>query len=134
MIAVFDTNVLIAAFVSEGVCAKLLRRGRSRQFSLVLCPFILLEFQKTLARKFKATRNEIQEVLHLVQEAAPILVQIHEEIPDICRDPDDNYILACALAVNADYLVTGDDALLVLREFKNIRIIRPRDFELIFGD
>ena len=134
MIAIFDTNILVAAFVSEGVCSKLLRRGRNGHFSLVTCPFILQEFQQTLARKFRATREEIQEALHLVREAAPIMVQTLGEIPGVCRDPDDNQILACAVAANADYLVTGDDDLLVLKEFKNIRIMKPRDFELLFKD
>jgi uncharacterized protein len=134
MIAVFDTNVLIAAFISEGVCAKLLRRGRNRQFPLATCPFILQEFQRTLGRKFKATGKEIQEALYLIREAAPIMLQTPGEIPGVCRDRDDNHILACAISTNADYLVTGDDDLLVLKEFKNVRIISPRDFELIFED
>jgi putative PIN family toxin of toxin-antitoxin system len=134
MIAVFDTNILVAAFVSEGVCSKLLRRGRNRQFSLVTCPFILQEVQQILTWKFKATRKEIQEALQLIRQAALIMVQPPWEIPDVCRDPDDNQILACASAAKADYLVTGDDDLLVLKEFKNIPIIKPRDFEILFED
>ena len=134
MIAVFDTNILVSAFVSEGVCSKLLRRGRNRQFSLVTCPFILHEFQQILTGKFKATRKEIQEAVQLIRQAALIMVQPPWEIPDVCRDPDDNQILACANAAKSDYLVTGDDDLLVLKEFKNIRIIKPRDFELLFED
>jgi len=134
MIAVFDTNILVAAFVSEGVCSKLLRRGRNRQFSLVTCPFILQEFQQILTWKFIATRKEIQEALQIIRQAALIMVQPPWVIPDVCRDPDDNQILACANAGKADYLVTGDDDLLVLKEFKNIRIIKPRGFELLFED
>ena len=134
MIAVFDTNIIVAAFVSEGVCSKLLRRGRNRQFSLVTCPFILHEFQQILKRKFKANRKEIQEAMQLIRQAALIMVQPPWEIPHVCRDPDDNQILACAYAAKADYLVTGDDDLLVLKEFKNFRIIKPRDFELLFED
>jgi putative PIN family toxin of toxin-antitoxin system len=134
MIAVFDTNILVAAFVSEGVCSKLLRRGRNRQFSLVTCPFILQEFQQILTWKFKATRKEIQEALQIIRQAALIMVQPPWVIPDVCRDPDDNQILACANAGKADYLVTGDADLLVLKEFKNTRIIKPRDFELLFED
>ena len=42
MIAVFDTNVLIAAIITEGVCSKLLHRARTREFSLVSCPFIMM--------------------------------------------------------------------------------------------
>jgi putative PIN family toxin of toxin-antitoxin system len=134
MIAVFDTNIIVAAFVSEGVCSKLLRRGRNRQFSLVTCPFILQQFQQILAEKFKATRKEIQEAVQLIRQAALIMVQPPWEIPDVCRDPDDNQILACANAAKADYLVTGDYDLLELKEFNKLRIIKPRDFELLFED
>lgn len=134
MKAAFDTNVLIAAFVAEGVCSKLLRRGRSRQFSLVPCPFLLQEFQWILNRKFGATRKEIQGAVGLVREAAQLEVQPLEEIHGLCRDPDDDQILACAVAAGADYLVTGDDDLLVLKEFRKIRILKPKDFELLFED
>jgi len=53
MKAVFDTNVLIAAFLTDGLCAKLLLRARRNEFSLILCPFILQEFQKFLQVKIK---------------------------------------------------------------------------------
>jgi putative PIN family toxin of toxin-antitoxin system len=125
MIAVFDTNILVSAFVSEGVCSKLLRRGRDRQFSLVTCPFILHQFQQILTGKFKTTRKEIQEAKRLIRQAALIMFQPPWEIPDACRDPDDNQILACANAAKADYLVTGDDDVLVLKEFKNIHNVIP---------
>jgi len=52
----------------------------------------------------------------------------------ICRDPEDDAILACALEAEVDYLVTGDADLLELKTFKGLRIITPRDFELLFND
>lgn len=53
-------------------------------------------------------------------------------LPDACRDPDDNKILAAAMNVRCAYLVTGDNDLLSLREFEDIQIVRPREFlELI---
>jgi len=55
MKAVFDTNVLIAAFLTDGLCAKLLLRARRNEFSLILCPFILQEFQKFLQVKIKSS-------------------------------------------------------------------------------
>jgi predicted nucleic acid-binding protein len=50
------------------------------------------------------------------------------------RDPEDDNILACALAAEADYLVTGDADLLELHEFKGTSIATPKDFELLFDD
>jgi putative PIN family toxin of toxin-antitoxin system len=130
----FDTNVLIAAFISEGVCAKLMRRARKRQFSLVSSPVILQEFQDVLIRKFSATRRESQEALQVIMEAVEAMTQSERAVTGVCRDPEDDRILGCALAGEADYLVTGDEDLLIMKQFKAIRIIAPRDFELLFED
>jgi len=56
------------------------------------------------------------------------------EITGVCRDPDDDRILACAVAHEAQYIVTGDKDLLVLGTFRGVKIVSPRDFELLFGD
>jgi len=129
MKAVFDTNVLLAAFLTEGVCAKLLGRARRRQFDLVLSAFILSEFKAVLSRKFGADRGEIASALSLVTEAATALVHPEAPFPSVCRDKDDNQVLACARDAGAKFLVTGDADLLVLGEFAGSRIVTPRDFE-----
>jgi putative PIN family toxin of toxin-antitoxin system len=48
--------------------------------------------------------------------------------PTICRDDDDNNILLLANSVKADIIITGDDDLLILDNYKNIKIIKPREF------
>lgn len=134
MRAVFDTNVLVAAFVAEGICSKLLTRGRKRQFHLIVCPIILQEFERVLIKKFSATRNETRSALRIVSEAVHSVVHPSQPVQSVCRDPDDDAILACVLEARADYLVTGDEDLLELKGFKGIRIVTPRDFELLFND
>lgn len=134
MRVVFDTDVLVAAFVAEGICSRLLMRGRKKQFHLVACPIILQEFQRVLTRKFSATRNETLSALQIVSEAVHSVVHPSQFVQSVCRDPDDDTILACALEAGADYLVTGGEDLLELKVFKGIRIITPRDFELLFND
>lgn len=134
MKAVFDTNVLVAAFVTEGLCSKILMRGRKRQFHLIACPIILREFEDVLIKKFFASRNEVRSALEIVSETIHRIVRPSETVQGICRDPDDDAILACALAAGADYLVTGDADLLALKTFRGIRIITPREFELLFND
>jgi predicted nucleic acid-binding protein len=57
-----------------------------------------------------------------------------EAVRGICRDPDDDAILGCALAGEADYFVTGDADLLALKSFKETQILSPRNFELLFID
>ena len=134
MRAVFDTNVLVAAFVTEGICSKILIRGRKKQFHLIVYPVILQEFERVLIKKFSATRNEARSALQIVSEATHSVVRPSQLVQSICRDPDDDAILACALEAGADYLVTGDLDLLELKTFKGIRIITPRDFEMFFND
>jgi putative PIN family toxin of toxin-antitoxin system len=134
MKAVFDTNVLLAAFITEGICSKILVRGRKRQFHLILCPVILREFERVLIKKFSITRNEARSILQIVSEAMHSVVSPSQSVQGISRDPDDDSILACALEAGADYLVTGDGDLLELKIFKGIRIVTPREFELLFND
>ena len=92
MKAVFDTNVLVAAFLTEGVCAKLLIRARKKQFQLVTCPFVLQEFERVMKKKVKATQAEVGEAMELVEEAVQIRVDPEGEVTDVCRDRDDNNV------------------------------------------
>ena len=134
MKAVLDTNVLLAALLTEGVCAKLLTRARKRQFNLLTCPFILHEFERILTKKFSATKQEKENALALITEAAQEIVKPSDIPIGACRDKDDDNVLACAVEAGADYLVTGDKDLLHLKVFKGIRIIPPREFELLFDN
>jgi putative PIN family toxin of toxin-antitoxin system len=132
--AVFDTNVLVAALVAEGICSKILTRGRKNQFHLIACSIIHQEFERVLIKKFSATRKETHSALRIVSEAIHSVVRPSQSVKSICRDPDDDAILACALEARADYLITGDEDLLDLKTFRGIRIVTPRDFELLFND
>ncbi len=132
MIAVFDSNVLIAALITEGICSKLLHRARMREFSLVSCTFIMKEIGNILSRKFRLSGDEIRLAMEPVNEAVTQIIEHNMKIKGICRDADDDNILACALAAKAEYLVTGDADLLELKRYQDIRIITPRDFEALF--
>lgn len=134
MKAVFDTNVLIAAFLTEGLCSGLMIRARKQAFSLVLCDDIISEFESILRKKFKITSADVFEISAIVSEAASEIIHGLSPVPNICRDPNDNMIIACAVDAHADYIVTGDEDLLILRKYKNIVIINPRNFEALFAD
>ena len=133
MKAVFDTNVLVAAFVTEGVCAKLLGRARRKQLNLMISPFILKEFQNVLLKKFSASKEQIRTAAKLISEVAQTVSHV-SMVSGICRDLDDDQILSCALSAEVDYLVTGDSELLQLKEFHGIKILTPAAFELLFED
>jgi putative PIN family toxin of toxin-antitoxin system len=134
MKAVFDTNVLIAAFLTEGICAKLLIRARRRDFDMILCDGILQEFRRVLKKKFAASPHEMSEALLILSAAAQDILGQTDAIVPICRDSDDDLILACARDAVADYVVTGDEDLLVLKNYEGISILNPREFEKLFPD
>jgi predicted nucleic acid-binding protein len=67
---VFDTNIYIAAFVADGICARLVRRARKREFELLLCQIIIHEFSSKLKVKFRCTSKEIEQACSLISEAA----------------------------------------------------------------
>ncbi len=134
MKAVFDTNVLIAAFLTEGVCSKLLVRARKGECDLILSHDIIREFEKVLDKKFGLSQQEIYDVRAVLSEATKEIIRKVNPIDPVCRDKDDNKILACALAADADLLVTGDDDLLVMKKYGRTRIISPKEFEAIFAD
>jgi putative PIN family toxin of toxin-antitoxin system len=134
MKAVFDTNVLIAAFLTEGICAKLLIRARRRDFDMILCDGIPQEFKRVLKKKFAASPHEMSEAVIILSAAAQDILRQTDAIAPICRDSDDDLILACARDAVADYIVTGDEDLLVLKNYEGISIINPRKFEKLFPD
>ena len=132
MRVVFDTNVYIAAFVSDGVCARLVRRARIREFELFLCHIVIQEFSTKLKVKFHCTAKEIEQACTLISEAATALLTEGVLPSPVCCDLDDDMILACVGTAAAEYLVTGDMDLLVLKQHGRCKILSPRDFELMF--
>lgn len=87
-----------------------------------------------LRRKAGADAAEVREALGLIDEISTSVdpAAVEPGLKGICRDPDDDSVLACAVAAAADYLVSGDKDLLVLDSCRGVRIIAPRAFELRF--
>ena len=131
MRVVFDTNVFVSAFVTEGVCSVLLKRARKSEFELIVCPFIVEEVKNVLSRKLKAENHLIENVLLIIREASNTIHPL-DSVKNLCRDKDDDFVLSCAVSANADYLVSGDKDLLIIEKFKGVKIVSPREFEMLF--
>jgi putative PIN family toxin of toxin-antitoxin system len=125
---------LISAFLSDGICSRILRRARNREFAFVLCMPVIEEFSRILKDKFRFDNAEITFFTSIVSEAAHETSRPEKPVPCICRDANDDHVLACAAEAKADFLVTGDDDLLVLVSYGKVKIIRPRALEILFGD
>lgn len=136
MKALFDTNVVVSAFATEGLCSKILLRAGRGEFELHTCPFILGELKEKLRGKLSFTNAEVKEALSLIRDisAAVDPDSAGIEVRGICKDRDDDKVLACAVAAGVDCIVTGDKELLGLGSYKGIRIMSPRDFEMLFSD
>ena len=120
-----DTNVLVSALATRGLCADLYERLITEHETVVGEP-VILEVLDILQRKFKATPDllvNVEAELRLLevvpaQETAPILP---------IKDKEDPWIIACALQANVEYFVTGDAELLGLAKVGNLPIISPRE-------
>ena len=126
MRVVLDTNVLISAFISRGVCRQVFEQC-ALHHELISSEELLSELKEKLATKFRYSDQDVAAVAELVQARTQFVVPVSLKEP-VCRDPDDDIVLATASAGDAICIVTGDEDLLVLKQFQNIDIIRPKDF------
>ena len=125
---VLDTNVFISGLFWEGnFCSQIISRWRNGDFELVSSKEIIEELVKTL-KNFKISMSEemIQEWINLIIKNA-IFVEPSERIEIIKEDLSDNKFLEAAIAGNVDFIVSQDKHLLKLREYQNVKIIKPEE-------
>ena len=70
----------------------------------------------------------MKEFVAILSAVSETVTKITEKIPAVTRDPKDDYLLAYGLVGEADYLVTGDEDLLVLRQVEDVRIVTASQF------
>ena len=123
---VLDTNVLVSAFATRGLCADLFRDIMSHH-TLSVSDYILEELHAKLVGKLRVPTSVAENIRVLLsphrieQEALP---KLSIEI----RDPDDVPVVAFAVAIGADLLITGDRDLLDIADALPVRVIAPRQF------
>ena len=84
------------------------------------------ELDETLRRKFRVTPAAAAFLEAFSKQV--VLVEPERLSKPVCRDPDDDLVLATAVAARATTIVTGDDDLLVLKSYSGIAICTPRFF------
>jgi len=132
--AVLDTTVLVSALLNlnpGGVSYELLRLAKQGTFELFISDDILEETAETLhyPRLRERYAYADADIIAFCQDLALIGTVIGDvPIVRVVRDPDDDKIIACAVAADADYLVTRDKDLLTLKEHEGICIISPEMF------
>jgi uncharacterized protein len=123
---VIDTNVLISSLLFKGFSTKVFDFCISH-YNTFSSDWLLEELEEKLSQKFKLTDEQIETFLTLLKERMSI-VHPFNDLPDACRDADDNHVLQIADYIQADYILTGDKDLLVLEQYKQTKIASPRQF------
>ena len=124
---VIDTNVLLSGLLWLGTPHAPLNQARAGTVELVTSRALLDELAEVIARpKFASilqrTSRTPERILSELHALADIVAAPPLPLP-VCRDPDDDAVLACALAAHADAIVSGDEDLLTLKEFQHMPII-----------
>ena len=126
MKVVLDTNVIVAAFATQGLCHAVFEMCLDQQ-DIYLSSEILKEIADALKRKLKVPPQTIQDTLEYLKEHSTVF-HVKPLGKRISRDQNDDHIIALAEQSLADYIITGDEDLLVLKKHKGIPIIQPRQF------
>lgn len=121
-----DTNVLIGATATRGLCADVLREVLVSH-QLVVSDALLTELKRNLRGKFRVPNDLIAELIEMLKQDS--LFSTPSSLPDIeIQDKNDLVILSSALNGKADLFITGDKELLELRKVGNMKIVSPRMF------
>ena len=130
--AVLDTNIIISALFWGGPPGLVFAAARNDQFVALLTDELADELAKVLAREkfgnqLLQRRLTVEAVLAQYHAAAELITPA--EVPqDLVRDPKDRMVLACAVGGDAAYIISGDNDLLALSMYKNIRIRTATEF------
>ena len=122
----FDTNVLVAAFATRGLCADLFAHVLL-EHELIVGEIVLEELSEKLQTKIKLPKGTIAEIEELLREGA-VVPKPARHLGLKITDRDDEWIVASAVAGGADILVTGDAAVLRVASRSPVKIVSPREF------
>jgi len=121
---VLDTNVLISALIFNGLPREILRLVLKKEIIGVISPSLLSELLSVLAIKFNFSQSKLI-LLERKLKAKLMLVYPQKEI-NACRDAADSRVLEAAVEGQCQAIITGDQGLLVLKKYRQIKIVTPK--------
>ena len=123
---ILDTNVIIAAFSSRGLCSALFELCIAKH-EIIISEHIINELKKNLSQKIKLTDNRINKIIEYLRLYCKVC-KYKKLNQKISRDKDDDEILALGKYNKVEYIITGDKDLLVLKKYEDTSIFNPREF------
>lgn len=129
---VLDTNILVSAAINKfGASSRLFDRFQKQELVLVTSEFQLRELTRVLhykriKKKYRLTETAIKKIVGVIRRLSVIVTA--ETIPEAAADQDDNQILAAAIEGKTDTIVSGDEHLLELKNYRRIKIMTAKQF------
>lgn len=128
MNVVVDTNIFVSSFFG-GHPRKIIDRWKEGRITLCLSREIINEYTSVLVRLGLADEKELPELLQLFAEGRGVLFAARTPSLNIVRqDPSDDKFIECAVALKARHIITGDKALLSVKNYSGIEILTAREF------
>ncbi len=122
---VLDSNVIVAAFAARGLCHSLLELCLY-DHSIFLDDNLLSEVSNKLRTKIKLPDQLVKEIISFLKSHAQTICSLPLE-ERVSRDRNDDKIISLAISAKADFIISGDNDLLVLKRYQSIPILSPRD-------
>ena len=125
---VVDTNVLISSiFWKSSSPHKIVLLAIEQKIQNFTSQDMVNELVKVLIVDFRQPEEFAERQVNLLLAYSEI-AEPKIKVKAVPEDPKDNIIIECALSADADYIITGDNHLLKLKEYKNIKILTPKEF------
>jgi uncharacterized protein len=131
--AVLDSTILVSAFLTpRGAADAVLQYAINDRFMCCLAEAIIEETSRRLAsprlqQRYTYGVGDVEMFRRLLRASFVVLADL-PPLTGIVRDPNDDMILACAVAASASHVVTRDDDLLALGVYEGITIVTPETF------
>ena len=129
MRAVLDTNVVMSAIFFGGDPRMIVRAAISRRIELVATRAVVNEYREIAAQLQKSYPSVSYRRSLAILESALKMVRPATLSGCVCRDPDDDAIVSCALGGKAKIICSGDEDLLALNGYRGLEILKPREFK-----
>jgi len=128
---VLDTNIYLSGIIFGGNCRHILDLMIKKKIRVITSPAILLEISQKLKQKFKWSQNQIFTVIRTLIKSTKV-VQPQIKIRAVKMDKSDDKIIEAATAGRTNYIVSGDQHLLKIKQYQKIKIVAPTEFLSIY--
>jgi putative PIN family toxin of toxin-antitoxin system len=126
---VLDANIVISAFLWAGIPRAITKRVADGLDTLFVTNEIIYEIEEVIVRpKFSNKQEKAKSAIEFINYSGQKVIVAQKITTGGCRDNTDNKYLECAVAGNADYIISGDIHLLELKKYGDVKIVTAREY------